>query len=98
MKDLPLAHRSIVNVASIATFFHVPDVYAYATFKSITNTPMLQQFGPKAQSLVETPKPNGDQGLPTSEADDVARTIVWFLSDDSRPVYGANINVGACPP
>lgn len=28
-------------------------------------------------------------------ADDVARSIVWLLSEDSRPVFGANINVGA---
>ncbi|KAG6012878.1 putative secondary metabolism biosynthetic enzyme, partial [Claviceps lovelessii] len=34
MRDLPPAHRSIVNVASIAAFSHVPDVYAYGTSKN----------------------------------------------------------------
>jgi chanoclavine-I dehydrogenase len=32
------------------------------------------------------------------EPEDVARTIVWLLGDDSNPVYGADINVGAPPP
>nr|UFQ31688.1 chanoclavine-I dehydrogenase [Claviceps arundinis]UFQ31733.1 chanoclavine-I dehydrogenase [Claviceps arundinis] len=124
MKDLPPGHRSIVNVASIAAFSHVPDVYAYGTSKSacaylttciaadvfwsgirvncvspgITNTPMLPQFEPKANSLDEIKDMYRSQGYPTGEADGVARTIVWLLSEDSIPVYGANINVGACPP
>nr|A8C7R7.1 RecName: Full=Chanoclavine-I dehydrogenase easD; Short=ChaDH; AltName: Full=Ergot alkaloid synthesis protein D; Flags: Precursor [Claviceps fusiformis]ABV57822.1 oxidoreductase [Claviceps fusiformis] len=124
MRDLPLAHRSIVNVASIAAFSHVPDVYAYGTSKNacaylttciaadvfwsgirvncvspgITNTPLLPQFEPKVKTLDEIRKLYREQGYPTSEAEDVARTIVWLLSEDSRPVYGANINVGACPP
>ncbi|KAG5951674.1 putative secondary metabolism biosynthetic enzyme, partial [Claviceps sorghi] len=34
MRDLPCRHRSIVNVASIAAFSHVPDVYAYGTSKN----------------------------------------------------------------
>ncbi|KAG5979692.1 hypothetical protein E4U54_006891, partial [Claviceps lovelessii] len=55
-------------------------------------------FEPKAQSLDEIKKRYREQGYPTSDAEDVARTIVWLLSPDSRPVYGANINVGACPP
>ncbi|KAG5924164.1 putative secondary metabolism biosynthetic enzyme [Claviceps africana] len=124
MKDLPRRHRSIVNVASIAAFSHVPDVYAYGTSKNacaylttciaadvfwsgirvncvspgITNTPLLPHFEPRAESLDEIQKLYRDQGYPTSEPDDVARTIVWLLSDESRPVFGANINVGACPP
>ncbi|KAG6140333.1 putative secondary metabolism biosynthetic enzyme [Claviceps purpurea] len=124
MKDLPPGHRSIVNVASIAAFSHVPDVYAYGTSKSacaylttciaadvfwsgirvncvspgITNTPMLPQFEPKAKSLDEIKDMYRGQGYPTGEADGVARTIVWLLSEDSIPVHGANINVGACPP
>lgn len=37
-------------------------------------------------------------GFSLIEPEDVARTIVWLLSEDSRPVYGTNINVGACVP
>lgn len=33
MTDLPKGNRSIVNVASIAAFSHMPDVYAYSTSK-----------------------------------------------------------------
>lgn len=33
MKDLPVGDRGIVNVASIAAFYHMPDVYAYGTSK-----------------------------------------------------------------
>jgi chanoclavine-I dehydrogenase len=33
MKTLPLGNRSIVNVASIASVAHIPDVYAYGTSK-----------------------------------------------------------------
>nr|AEV21225.1 chanoclavine-I dehydrogenase [Periglandula ipomoeae] len=124
MKNLPCGNRSIVNVASISAFSHVPDVYAYSTSKNacaylttciaadvfwsgirvncvspgITNTPLLPQFEPKAKSLNEIQEIYRRQGYSTCEAEDVARTIVWLLSDDSRPVYGANINVGACPP
>ena len=28
-------------------------------------------------------------------AEDVAPVVVWLLSDDSIPVFGSNINVGA---
>jgi chanoclavine-I dehydrogenase len=38
------------------------------------------------------------ENLPLSTPEDVARTIAWLLSEDSYPVYGANINVGACMP
>nr|ATW01300.1 EasD [Claviceps gigantea] len=64
----------------------------------ITNTPMLPQFEPQAKSLDDIHTLYQDQGYEILEAEDVARTIVWLLSDDSRPVYGANINVGACAP
>lgn len=33
MKDLPFRRRSIVNIASIASLSHMPDVYAYGTSK-----------------------------------------------------------------
>ncbi|KHN97495.1 oxidoreductase [Metarhizium album ARSEF 1941] len=125
MKDLPGgARRSIVNVASIAAFSHVPDVYAYSTSKQacahftacvaadvvrigirvncvspgITNTPLLPQFEPNAKSLDEIRDLYARQGLSMCGADEVARTIVWLLSQDSHPVYGANINVGAGVP
>jgi chanoclavine-I dehydrogenase len=38
------------------------------------------------------------EGFSILKPDDVARTIVWLLSEDSFPVYGAHINVGAALP
>ncbi|KAI0436164.1 short chain dehydrogenase/oxidoreductase CpoX2 [Xylaria telfairii] len=122
MKELPPGDRSIVNVASIAAFRHMPDVFAYATSKSacayfttcvaadvsplgirantvspgITNTPMLPQFHPNLRSLQEIQESYRKEGFSTIGPEEVARTIVWLLSEDSSPVYGANINVGAC--
>ncbi|KAJ5518667.1 Short-chain dehydrogenase/reductase SDR [Penicillium expansum] len=61
----------------------------------ITNTPLLPQFEPSAKGLDEIRQLYEKQGLPLIEPEDVARTIVWLLTEDSRPVYGANINVGA---
>jgi chanoclavine-I dehydrogenase len=34
MKDLPPANRSIVNIASIAAYQHLPDIYAYHVSKT----------------------------------------------------------------
>nr|AET10047.1 chanoclavine-I dehydrogenase [Epichloe glyceriae] len=125
MKDLPAGNRSIVNVASIAAFSHVPDVFAYGTSKGacayftacvatdvfpmgirvncvspagVTKTPLLPQFEPNAKSLAEIKSLYERQGLSVVEPEDVARTIVWLLSEDSWPVYGSNINVGASAP
>ncbi|KAE8351819.1 Chanoclavine-I dehydrogenase [Aspergillus coremiiformis] len=64
----------------------------------ITNTPLLPQFEPNAKNLSEIEASYKKAGFPLIEPEDVARTIVWLLSEDSRPVYGANINVGACVP
>ncbi|KAJ6061279.1 short chain dehydrogenase/oxidoreductase CpoX2 [Penicillium canescens] len=115
--------RSIVNVASIASMAHMPDVFAYGTSKGacayfttcvaqdvipfgirvntvspgITRTPMLPKFAPtKTSDQVE--EAYTKEGFAIIEPEDVARTIVWLLSGDSRPVFGANINVGACMP
>ncbi|KAI2641172.1 short chain dehydrogenase/oxidoreductase CpoX2 [Xylaria nigripes] len=124
MRDLPPGNRSIVNVASLATARHMPDVFAYGTSKSacayfttcvaadvfsfgirantvspgVTDTPLLPQFHPDMQSAGQIQKLYEKEGLPMIGPEDVARTIVWLLSEDSRPVYGANINVGACIP
>ncbi|RFU74762.1 chanoclavine-i dehydrogenase [Trichoderma arundinaceum] len=64
----------------------------------ITNTPLLPQFQPNAKSFSEMEESYKKDGFSLIEPEDVARTIVWLLSEDSRPVYGANINVGACAP
>ncbi|EPE32913.1 NAD(P)-binding Rossmann-fold containing protein [Glarea lozoyensis ATCC 20868] len=64
----------------------------------ITNTPLLPSFNPKLNSLDEVKELYAKNGLPLIEPEDVARTIVWLLSDDSWPVYGSHINVGACVP
>ncbi|KAI0848999.1 oxidoreductase [Daldinia vernicosa] len=124
MKDLSVCDRSIVNVASIAAFYHIPDVFAYGTSKGaciyftacvaadtfplgirvnsvspgITNTPLLPQFQPTSDSIGDIKVSYQEKGFSVIEPHDVARTIVWLLSEDSRPVYGANINVGSCMP
>ncbi|KAJ5374690.1 hypothetical protein N7517_006696 [Penicillium concentricum] len=64
----------------------------------VTNTPMLPQFAPSAKTFEEIEQSYKAEGLTLIEPEDVARTIAWLLSGDSRPVYGANINVGACLP
>ncbi|KAJ5683534.1 short chain dehydrogenase/oxidoreductase CpoX2 [Penicillium macrosclerotiorum] len=117
----PRQDRSIVNVASVASMSHTPDVFAYGTSKGAcaffttsvakdtfpmgirintvspgaTMTPMLAKFVPNARTDEEFQQAWKNHGLQVIEAEDVARTIVWLLSEDSRPVYGANINVGA---
>jgi chanoclavine-I dehydrogenase len=64
----------------------------------ITDTPLLPQFMPQAKTVDEVKEAYRKEGYPIIQPEDVARTIVWLLSDDSRPVYGANINVGAATP
>ena len=64
----------------------------------VTRTPLLPRFKPKAASLQDIEESYREEGFLVTEPEDVARTIVWLLSDDSRPVYGANINVGASAP
>lgn len=59
---------------------------------------MLPQFAPAAKTFAEIEESYKAEGLTLIEPEDVARTIAWLLSEDSRPVYGANINVGACLP
>lgn len=58
-------------------------------------SPMLPKFLPSAKSDEELEKTMKSYGLGVSQADDIARTIVWLLSEDSAPVFGANINVGS---
>ncbi|KAI0854532.1 short chain dehydrogenase/oxidoreductase CpoX2 [Xylaria cubensis] len=62
----------------------------------ITNTPLLPQFHPNMASLQEIQESYSREGFFIIRPEDVARTVVWLLSEDSSPVYGANINVGAC--
>ena len=66
--------------------------------KGITATPLLPQFNPTAKTIDEIKEIYAEQGFSLLQPDDVARTIVWLLSEDSRPVYGADINVGAPMP
>jgi len=35
------------------------------------------------------------RGWDMLDPEDVARVVVWLLSEDSKCVFGANINVGA---
>lgn len=59
---------------------------------------MLPKFVPNAKSQEEVEETYKREGYSVIEACDVARTIVWLLSEDSRPIFGANINVGASMP
>ncbi|KAL4806165.1 short chain dehydrogenase/oxidoreductase CpoX2 [Aspergillus unguis] len=124
MKGLPVCDRTIVNVASIAALWHVPDVFAYGTSKcassyftacaaadvhslgirvnsvcpGITETPLLPKFMPGQKTVEDVKNSYREEGFDILQPEDIARTIVWLLSEDSRPVYGANINVGAAAP
>lgn len=61
-------------------------------------TPLLPQFNPKAKTMEEIKELYVQEGFSILQPEDIARTIVWLLSEDSRPVYGADINVGAPMP
>ncbi|KAH8600512.1 short chain dehydrogenase/oxidoreductase CpoX2 [Bisporella sp. PMI_857] len=120
MKSFREKKICIVNVSSVASFYHRPDVYAYGTSKGasacftncvasdiwplrhkdklFTNTPLLPKFAPNMKTLSEAKDAYRKEGFSIIEPEDVARTIVWLLSEDSKPVYGTNINVGACLP
>lgn len=56
---------------------------------------MMQQFVGGNPEQLEDWKRRGWQMM---DPDDVARVVVWLLSEDSRSVFGANINVGAALP
>ncbi|KAH8599567.1 hypothetical protein B0O99DRAFT_649586 [Bisporella sp. PMI_857] len=102
MKSFREKKICIVNVSSVASFYHRPDVYAYGTINcvspGVTNTPLLPKFAPNMKTLSEAKDAYRKEGFSIIEPEDVARTIVWLLSEDSKPVYGTNINVGACLP
>lgn len=54
---------------------------------------MLEQFmGNNAEAMRKVWK---ERGWDAMSPDDVARVVVWLLSEDSKNVFGANINVGA---
>ena len=69
-----------------------------AHLAGITDTPLLPQFMPSLKTSEEVKEAYEKEGFSVVKAADVARTIVWLLSEDSSPVYGANINVGAGVP
>lgn len=56
---------------------------------------MLGKFIPSAASSTQIQQGWKSQGWNHMSAEDVGRVIVWLLSEESRPVYGSNINVGA---
>ncbi|EXJ63659.1 uncharacterized protein A1O5_11420 [Cladophialophora psammophila CBS 110553] len=118
---IPKSDRAIVNIASMASLKHDPDVYAYRSSKAAnahftqsvaedvskfgiwvnavspgsTATPVLREFtGGKEPQLNDWKS----RGWKIIEPDDVARVVVWLLSEDSRSVFGANLNIGAALP
>jgi hypothetical protein len=60
-----------------------------------TSTPMLKDFTGGNLGQLNDWKSRGWEVI---EPEDVARVVVWLLSEDSRSVFGANINIGAAPP
>lgn len=53
---------------------------------------------PRAGGSDQVKEAYAKEGFTVIQPEDVARVIVWLLSNDSWPVYGANINVGAAMP
>ena len=53
---------------------------------------MLASF--MGDNAAEMKKMWKEKGWDPITADDVAHTVVWLLSEDSKQVFGANINVG----
>jgi chanoclavine-I dehydrogenase len=53
---------------------------------------------PGEKTVEDVKKVYQAEGFQILQPEDIARTIVWLLSEDSRPVHGANINVGATLP
>jgi len=71
------------------------DIRVNTVSPSATNTPMLSQFfatPPTESDLPDT------QGFKLVEADDIAKTIVWLLSEESSQVSGVNLPVGGSAP
>ncbi|KAL3465640.1 Chanoclavine-I dehydrogenase [Aspergillus heterothallicus] len=61
----------------------------------VTNTPMLDKFFDVSDDVKQGYLKSGWTSM---RPEDVARVIVWLLSEDSKCVFGANINVGAAVP
>jgi chanoclavine-I dehydrogenase len=64
-------------------------------FVGVTNTPMLGKFFEKSEDVKNSYLRSGWASM---RPEDVAGVIVWLLSEDSKCVFGANINVGAAVP
>ena len=55
---------------------------------------MLKSFVGDPKTLEEWKQ----KGWEMLDPEDVARVVIWLLSEDSRSVFGSNINVGAALP
>ncbi|KAH8688958.1 hypothetical protein BGW36DRAFT_402030 [Talaromyces proteolyticus] len=91
MKDLPAGNRAIVNLASMPSLQHNPDAYAYHTSKAAC-----------AHFTTSVAKNTNRLGIGINcfspvhmDPEDVGRVIVWLLLEESMPVYGSNMKVGA---
>ncbi|KIW96653.1 uncharacterized protein Z519_02044 [Cladophialophora bantiana CBS 173.52] len=60
-----------------------------------TATPMLREFTGGKEAQLDDWKSRGWEVI---EPDDVARVVVRLLSEDSRSVFAANLNIGAALP
>ncbi|KAL4937801.1 hypothetical protein BDV06DRAFT_215627 [Aspergillus oleicola] len=116
MLQLPKAPRTIVNVASLASYRTTPDVFAYTASKKAcaafstsvakdvhdfdirvntvspgaTLTPMMSEFYPdeaRDKSLEGI-------GMNLLSPNDIARAILYLLTEDSANITGANLPVG----
>jgi chanoclavine-I dehydrogenase len=65
------------------------------TSLGVTNTPMLDKFFDVSDEVKQGYLKSGWSSM---RPEDVARVIAWLLSEDSKCVFGANINVGAAVP
>ncbi|EXJ81385.1 hypothetical protein A1O3_07676 [Capronia epimyces CBS 606.96] len=65
---------------------------------SATRTPMLAQFfaGTAGAESITSAADTG--GFNLVEADDIARTVLWLLSEDASQVFGVNLPVGDTVP
>ncbi|KAJ5772523.1 short chain dehydrogenase/oxidoreductase CpoX2 [Penicillium odoratum] len=98
MVPIPKSPRAIANVSSLASVMHSPDAYAYAkdassfgirvntVSPSSTMTPMMRQFF--AADIQDQALEN--LGMELLEPVDIARAMVFLLSEESSKITGVN--------
>ncbi|EXJ56252.1 oxidoreductase [Cladophialophora psammophila CBS 110553] len=80
---------------SVAKDTHPFGIRVNCVSPASTQTPMMKEFVGGNLAQLEDWKTRGWQML---DPEDVARIVVWLLSEDSKSVFGVKINVGAALP